>query len=303
MATSRYGKGSWIYKLLIVVLTVALIGSIYWPKKLWENEAQNVLECRNRMNNIFNSVLFFQHFNTDFTDSLDLLIEFIKHDSAYHAYVDSVVSRPLARYIHEFDTLRQKQEAFETTFASFDLLDSTAVDTFTREVEALVLENRLMRDKMDVLREEMKRHPYSPLNIYDKALEIIERKDFFLQYEIIRNMVMQNRTQDAVDASKTILDNYKVIDENLKKTLVEIPNMYAFADSLYSCPTRRSKYDLEIALVDSAHSVREVIVSCPIDSVYINHVEADFKLSTIGALTVENHGRIKGGEKSWEERR
>jgi hypothetical protein len=303
MATPRYGKGSWIYKILIVVLTVALIGSIYWPKKLWEDEARNAQECRNRMNNIYNAMLFFQHFNTEFTDSLDLLIKFIKQDSSYHAYVDSVVSRPLERYIYEFDSLRQKQLAFESIFVSIDPLDSTAVDTFTREVDGLVLANRLMRDRLDVLREEMKRHPYTPLQFFDRALEIIERKDFYLQYEIIRNMVAQNRTQDALDASKTILANYTVIEEKLNKTFTEIPNMYALADSLYYCPTTRYNYNLEIVLVDTAHAVKEVIVSCPIDSAYIEKIESDFLLSTIGALTIENHGRIKGGEKSWEEKR
>ncbi|MFQ5630389.1 MAG: hypothetical protein ACE5I1_16580, partial [bacterium] len=186
MATSRYGKGSWIYKLLIVVLTAALIGSIYLPKKLWEEEKKNADECRGRMNNIFNAALFYQHFNADFTDSQGLLIGFLKNDSAYQAYVDSVIAKPLQLFIEDFDTLRQNQEAFEATFATIDPLDSTEVDTFTRETEALILENRLMRDKLEALREEMKRHPHFPLHIYDLALDVIERKDFFLQYEIIR---------------------------------------------------------------------------------------------------------------------
>ena len=62
MATSRYGKGSWIYKVLIILLTGALISSIYLPKKLWQEEANNVDECRTRMNNIFNADLTQQSF-------------------------------------------------------------------------------------------------------------------------------------------------------------------------------------------------------------------------------------------------
>ncbi|MFQ5632927.1 MAG: hypothetical protein ACE5I1_29510 [bacterium] len=232
-----------------------------------------------------------------------MLVGFLKNDSAYQAYIDSVVATPLQLYIEELDTIRQNQEAFEATFTAIDPLDSTEVDTFIRQTEAIILENRLMRDKLDALREEMKRHPHFPLHFYDQVLDVIERKDFFLQYEIIRNMILQNTPQFAVDASKTILENYTTITENLNKTLSEIPNMYALADSLNRCPTTGLQYNLEIALVDSAHAVKQVIVECPIDSAYIENVEADFMRSTIGALTVENHGNIKGGEKSWDEKR
>lgn len=303
MATPRYGKGSWIYKLLILLLTVALIGSIYLPKKLWQEEADNVVECRNRMNNIFNAALFYQHFNDDFTDSLDLVIEFLKNDSSYHAYVDSVVGRSLEHHVTEFDTLRQRQHGLEATFPSIDPLDSTSVDTFFRHVESIVLDNRLMRDRLDAIREEMKRHPYFPLHIYDRALDIIERKDFFLQYEVIRNMIMQNTPQFAVDASNSILDDYATITENLNQTLAEMPNMYSLADSLHACPTTHNPYNLSVDFIDTTSTIRQVVVECPIDSAFIESVNADFMLSTIGALTIENHGSIKGGEKSWEDQR
>lgn len=301
MTTSRYGKGSWVYKILIVVLTAALIGSIYYPKTLWEKERRNTEECRNRLTNIFNAELFYQHFNTDFTDSLEALIEFVKTDSAYHAFVDSTVGRPLQALIAELDTLFQRQQAFEATIATIDPLDSLQMAEFTTHLEELIQENRLFRDRMEALREEMKRHPYFPLGPYDAALDVIERKDFFLQYEIIRNMTAQNRTQDALHASTSILEDYTTIDQRLKEVAAKTTTMYALADSMHFCPTARRPYMLQIALVDSAHAVREVIVDCPIDSVFVDSIKSDFLLSTVGALEVENHGRIKGGEKSWEE--
>ena len=303
MATSRYGKGSWIYKLLIILLTVALIGSIYLPKKLWQEEAKNVEECRTRMNNIFNAALFYQHFNADFTDSLEQLIEFLKTDSTYHAYVDSVVGKPLNVYLLEIDTLRQRQHELEATFPSVDPLDSLSVSGFYKHVESIVLDNRLMRDKLEALREEMKRHPYFPLNIYDGALDIIERKDFFLQYEVIRNMIMQNTPQFAVDASNAILGDYTTITDKLNETLAAMPDMYTLADSLHACPTTHNPYKLSVEFIDTTNTIRQVVVDCPIDSAYIESVNADFMLSTIGALTVENHGNIKGGDRSWEDQK
>ena len=301
MSTSRYGKGSWIYKILIVLLTAALAGSIYYPKKLWEKERLNTEECRNRLTNIFNAELFYQHFRTDFTDSLNELIEFVKYDSSYHAYIDSTVGEPLQTLILELDTLRQRQLAFENTFSAIDTSDSTQLAAFNSELEDLILENRLLRDRMEALREEMKRHPNFPLAQYDAALDVIERKDFFLQYEIIRNMIAQGRPQDAYNASNSILADFDTIEEKLEDVAAGMPSMYALADSMHVCPTTRTPYNLEIALIDSTNMVREVVVECPIDTVFIDSIKSDFLLSTVGALEIENHGRVKGGEKSWEE--
>lgn len=300
MASSRYGKGSWVYKILIVLLTAALAGSIIYPKTLWEEEARNTEESHKRMTNIYNAALFYQRFHGDFTDSLELLIEFIKTDSTYHAYVDTAIGKPLDRFTMMFDSLKQGQLALQELIPQIDPADSAALDSFTHKLDLFRIENRYARDKLESLRDEMKLHPGAPLNTFDRALAVVERKDFFLEYDIVQNMVAQNRTQDALDASRIILSNYDVILDNLRKTKSEIPLMYALADSMYRCPTTHRPFRLSVEYLDSNRVIREVIVESPIDSAYIDSINHDFLLSTIGALTIKSHGRIKGGEKSWE---
>ena len=68
--SDRYGKGNIIFKLLIIVLAAALIWSIYYPKKLWEEEAKNVLAGHIQIQNVYNANLMYQRTTGVFTDSL-----------------------------------------------------------------------------------------------------------------------------------------------------------------------------------------------------------------------------------------
>ncbi len=299
--SSRYGKGNIVYKLLIVILTAALALSLYYPKSLWDQEAKNLQIGRERMTNIYNSAVLFQRFSGDFTDSLDQLIEFLKTDSAYHALVDSSVTGRMDLFIAEVDSLRGAQvvlEEFVTTYVNPD--DSLTLDSLRLRIDDFSTANRFLRDKMEALREDMLNYPYTPVADYDRAVEVLQRKDFYLNYTIIQRMMEQSRTQDAVDASKTLLDHYSTILSNLELTKQAMGGIYDYSDSLRFCPTIREPFLLSIQLVDSAMTIREVVVACPIDSVDSVAVSNDFVKSTIGALKISNHGFIKGGEKSWE---
>lgn len=305
MASSRYGKGSILYKILIVILTAALVGSIWYPKKLWDEEARNLETCRQRMTNIYNAALMYQRFGPtgQFSDSLNLLIDFIKRDSTYHAYIDSSIGGRLNTFANRFDSLRTAHRAFADYFPGVNVQDSTQLDTLSRRIESITGQTRIYRDRLEVLREEMARQPYTPIQTFDRALEVVERRDYYLQYEIIRNMVAQARTQEAMNASNILMGNYDTVIENLRKARNDLNSIYSMIDSVRVCPTVRESYNVQVAFADTASTIREVRVACPIDSIHIARIESDFMLSTIGALKIENHGMIKGGEKSWEDNR
>ena len=295
--STHYGKGSIIYKIVIVILAGALVFSIYYPKTLWDKEAKNTEECRYRMSNLYNAELQYLRFHTGYTDSLEELINFIKTDSSYHAFVDSIFAEPLDEFVGEFDSLKMEQVSLESFIQEVTPDDSVALDSLNRRIENITVHTRILRDRLESLREFLKNHPCTPMETFDKALEVVERKDFFLQYRIIFNDVTQGKPQNALKASANILDNYDKVIENLKATKAQLPSIYALVDSLYYCPTVRKPYKLSV--IDTS-VIKFADIECPIDSTDIARVENNFLLSTVGALKLENHGKIQGGEKSWE---
>jgi len=298
--SDRYGKGSIIFKLLIVILLAALGGSIYYPKTLWEEEAKNVERSRQNMESVYNANLLYQRATGEFTDSLDLLINFVRDDSAYHAFVDSALTKALAHFVQSFDSMGQEQRQFDELIDSIDPADSLQVDSLARRISNVTREARFWRDKLEVLREEMKLHPSAPLTIFDTGLEIVERKDFYHEYKRIQNMVEQGQKKEAHEANGRLVENYSKISASLMECQSLMPDIFSNAEKMTKCPTTQKEYILKVALIDSGLSIVEVIVESPIDSTDITGVDNDFLLSTIGALTIENHGKIKGGEKSWE---
>jgi len=294
--SDQYGKGSIIYKILIVILAAVLVASIYYPKKLWDQEAKNTQECRYRMTNLYNAELQFQRFHFAYTDSLEQLIDFVKTDSSYHALVDSMFAVELDTFRMKFDSLRQEQLQIEQFVEQVAPEDTVAVDSLGRWIESITIRNRLLRDELEALRERLTSHPCAPVPTFDTALEIIERKDFFLKYKIVFNMARQGETKKALEACSLVIADYERMMQNLEATKVKLNDIYTLVDSLHVCPTVRKPYILTV--IDTS-VIKYADVECPIDSIDIQKVESNFLLSTFGALELKNHGKIQGGEESW----
>ena len=88
-------KGSLLYEILIVVLAALLIGSILYPKKVGDQEEVRTELCRFRMSEIFNAELQYLKYNRIFNDTLSQVVNFIRNDSSYAMYVDSVIAAGL----------------------------------------------------------------------------------------------------------------------------------------------------------------------------------------------------------------
>lgn len=292
----RYGKGSIIYKFLILVLTAALVASIWYPKKLWDQEDRNTVECRYRMSNLHNAELQYLRFKGVYTDSIEELIEYVKTDTMYRQLVDTTFTVPLVHLINDFDSLKIKQAELDR-----QILEATGDSLKTEElitvVENYIVETRLLRDRLEFLREMLTTHPCAPVSTFDSALEILARKDFFLQFRVIENMVRLGNSDEALKANDDILTDYENVKSRINDTIANLPQIFRLVDSLYVCPTVRKEYKLTV--IDTS-AIKFANVECPIDSADIAKVENDFLLSTIGALKIENHGKIDGGEKSWE---
>lgn len=75
------GKGSIVYKIIIVLLIVVVLTAILYPKKEWDMQAQEEQVCRLHMENIYYSTLQYLKKYRTFNSDLDSLIHFMEMDS------------------------------------------------------------------------------------------------------------------------------------------------------------------------------------------------------------------------------
>ncbi len=78
------GKGSILYKILIVVLIGALIAVIKIPDSIWEEEALEQEQSRYNMSSIYEAEKYFSRLTGSFTTDIDTLLQVVKNDSAIH---------------------------------------------------------------------------------------------------------------------------------------------------------------------------------------------------------------------------
>jgi len=291
-----YGKGSIIYKLLIVVLLGALVVSIAYPKMIWDTEAANTDLCRFRMDQLYDAQLQFQRVHNRYTADMDSLLAFVKSDPQYLYYRDSLVVNQIERARNLLDTLRQIQGNVATLIPAAG--DSAIRDSVIVLEDLVTGRSRDLRNLMEYIRERMITFPALPVATYDHGLEIVERKDYFLKMEVVRRMVAEiHDLKLAQSASQEALANIDSISHHLEQTVDQFEQVPAAVDSLRNCPTVARP--VALALQDSA-VFKFVNLSCPIDQQDIARVKGDFMKATVGTLELKNHGKIAKGEKTWE---
>ena len=109
MATEVKSRGSIIYKILIVILSVALVATILYPKKLWKTEELNRQKCRENMEHILYAEYTYLNEFATFSDTLDSVINFIKSDTTGRQLrsfvnIDSLLTVKILDYVKTLDT-------------------------------------------------------------------------------------------------------------------------------------------------------------------------------------------------------
>lgn len=74
-------KGSWLLKILIVILIVVLLASVMYPQKLWREQSAMMQDTRDRMENLNYVVQRFNDVRGTYVANVDSLISFIESDS------------------------------------------------------------------------------------------------------------------------------------------------------------------------------------------------------------------------------
>ncbi len=124
----RKVKGSLIYEILIVILLSLLVGTILYPKSVWEVIEQDTDLCRENMKKVQNAeILFLQlHISQKFDSSIVNVIEFLKNDSAWVA--DTVMNALRDSFF--VSTIKDYLTTYE------EVTDTTAADSALKLVLA-----------------------------------------------------------------------------------------------------------------------------------------------------------------------
>ncbi len=149
MAKDVKAKGSIIYKLLIVLLGVALLFTIMYPKYLWDQEEKNTEQCRAKMGHILYAELTYLTENNAYNDTLSIVSDFIKSDTTgarLRSYMtsDSMLSIDIYNYFKSnqdslasqiIDSLLAYGKKYDLDTTAALVIDS--LKTFSKYVEKI----------------------------------------------------------------------------------------------------------------------------------------------------------------------
>jgi len=225
MAKATYvtPKGSIVYKLLIIVLAALLIGTIIYPKQLWDKEEKNTKSCRENMMHILYAQLVYLNENSTYTDTLQKAVDFINADTT---------GRRLRLFVNLDSTL------------AFKIMDKMKGD----EQAAAIIDT-------------LKRFAYK-MNIDTTAALILDS---------LRSYPKYSRFVDSMAV--------------------------AAINTFNQCPTLQKPY--KIAVIDTS-VIKQLVITCPIDSLDSLKVHSNFKLHRLGGLVISNHGKIDNGSPTWK---
>ena len=291
-------KGSLIYEILIVLLGVLLVGSIMYPKKLSDKEEVRTELCRFRMSEIFNAELQYLKYNRSFNDTLSLVVNFIRTDSSYATYIDSVIAGGLDSIMTRLDQFREMEEVILADIPSAS--DTVMIDSLVDLQVALKRKSRGLAAFVEFVHDRMKNLPNTPIEEMKEVYQIVDSKQFTLDMDIVKNSVESGKLKVAQTAANDVIERINLVKAGFQSVLNHLPeHNRSGLDSLFHCPTVHKEY----VLVHTDTSVIKYLdIFCPMDSTDIEIVESSFMKSTIGGLDLINHGKIEKGENSWESR-
>ncbi len=290
-------KGSIIFELLIVILTAMLVASILYPKKITSDEEKNQEICRNRIEQIQKTALQYQKYKGVYTDTLSQLFDFVRNSEEYAHYVDSLIIGGLDSIITTLVELRERQDSIAAQIPS--ATDSVMIDSLAQLENDLKFDARQLAGYVEFVHDKMKALPNMPIKQLQEVFITVDSKQFTLDMDIVRNSIESGQLQAAMQASRKVKQVMQSALDRFTKVKNRVPAYKdAGLDSLAICPTTGET--LQLVHVDTS-AIKYLNVYCPIDSIDVAAVESDFLKSTIGGLSLSNHGKIESGEKSWEE--
>ncbi|MBD3290807.1 hypothetical protein GF337_18515 [candidate division KSB1 bacterium] len=288
-------RGSIILEILIVILIVALVATILYPKMVWNEAEKNTEICRKNMDRILKAELVYLKYHNNYEDTLDKVINFIQEDTTgqltlEYLYSDTALTVEILNDLTNKDTVADlfiKRFLADTLVRT--ILFNTKYDTNLAGVILKRLETTNLRDSVVAARNVDSTEIYSLTRVanHNPPLEIVEP----LQKDDSLKIVLQRIAPDISKGAlvDTLYSNPKwaeKIDSVVAITL----------EGIKICPTNEDPYQI---MVEDTTVIKVLNIYCPIDSADIEQSKQDFVKYFLGHLRLDNHGNIEAGEKSW----
>ncbi len=288
-------RGSIILEILIVILIVALVATILYPKMVWKEAEKNAEICHSNMDRILKAELVYLKYHNNYEDTLDKVISFIQDDttgelSLEYLYSDTALTVQILNDLTNEDSVA---DIFVKKFLADTLMETilfnSIYDTNLAGVILKRLEKTKLKDSVLTYRNLDSTDIYVLRRIAENnpVLDIIEPIQNDDSLKIVLQRIMPDIPKGVI--ADTLYSNQKwagKIDSAVAFTLNEIK----------TCPTTNDPY--KVAVVDTS-VIKILNIYCPIDSNQIAQSKKDFKKYFLGHLRLENHGKIEAGEKSW----
>ncbi len=289
-------KGSILYKFLILVLAVTLVASILYPKVLADREHESLELSQYRMSEIQKAGLQYQKYNSVYTDTLTQIFDFIRTNPEYAHYVDSVVVGGLDSVLTRLQDFNDRQGLILAAIPS--AMDTVMIDSLTELQNAIKFDSRALAGYVEYVHDRMKNLPNMPMEPLREAFKFVDSKKFTMDMEIVKNSVASGQLEAASKASADVVGVISSMIASFEEIRDSVPAYKGESlEQLASCPTTSREFRL--VHVDTS-VVKYLNIYSPINEDDIALVEADFLKSKIGGLSIQNHGKIESGEKSWE---
>lgn len=289
-------KGSIILKALIVVLGIALVGTILYPKKIWEAEEANFKKCRSNMDRIFKAEMIFLKYQNSYTASTDQLISFFQDDTTkVHVREYLMADTAFAETMNDFLTRSDSAAGLVVRNLLSDTLMYAVIEAINYDSNlAHVMLNRLEATPIaDAVKAKRStgNNDVAILKELDKEFKGIQI------YEPIKDddslKLVFNRMMPEVPVS-SLLDTLYSLNQGWAEKIDNA--IFLTLGELKFCPTINREY--KISVIDTS-VIKYVNIECPIDSMDVEATKANFIQYHLGHRRIENHGKIETGEKSW----
>ncbi|MFZ5518119.1 MAG: type II secretion system protein [Candidatus Zhuqueibacterota bacterium] len=293
----RKSNGSLTLEILIVILIVALVATIIYPKKVWKETEEHTLSCQSNMDNIMKAEIVFQRYNKTYTQSLEVLTTYFRDDTTKRAIrdyckADTALAEKMLKYLSGKD---RDADAFVRGFIADTMMAVIAEAVQYDSNLARVLLNRLVDARMaNIVRSKRKAAGANDVAIFlELANEQVARSIYEPLAEDDSLKLVFNKMKPDV-SNALLLDSLYSLKSNWAEKIDSA--VFATMERFKRCPTVNREYKLSF---QDSSAIDIIDIECPIDSDDIEAVRSDFLKYHLGHRRIENHGRIVNLDKSW----
>ncbi len=240
---AKESRGSIILEILIVLMALLLVAVILVPDRIWKEENKITTQCRDNLNALYEAEQFFYRGNDNYTDSLDLLLNYVHTDSGLIQRQQLVsLTRSMIQVFDNVLAIPAVEKISGISQGLYEISgDLMGNDRYFRRYEDLKARSEELLREIGRLDSSATVPNFSRLKVYIDSLKNIRDgiTDYPLQNGILKaiafvdtviNYLPRLELEQGVEQVNTILSDVDQFAKQIKKT--DIVKVSSVADRL-----------------------------------------------------------------------